>query len=429
MLEPYVIDLIYSAMIGMMAGLVVGILPAIPIFLGFMVAVNFVPVSPECYVITAVVTTIGSQFFGSVAALYYKIPGEQSSFPVLIEAQQIKDPRTIYEAIQLTAMGSLVATIVSATLMYAALAFGIFDGVRVGLELRFVLMVILVAMGIFTGGKTLYNLLALIMGTLLIFYEDWAPYSPLPQYYFNGMLGLIIIFSFQLIWNKPLEVDQRYFDEKIKEIPVKYMPWMPKMISRAFIGVPFGLIPQVGSTLSSYACYIWEKIKGRDAMHRMVAAETANNGAIIFCWLPLFLFGVPIGGTEMLLVTQYNMYDLNFSWLKDPNKQVLLYSILVISGFFYYFLAKSANKIIYKNMIGIINSRIFSITLVALTLLLFYNMNGFAGSVILTHLIVFVPVSYFVYRYNVNLLAVVVALLLTEGLAFSSYQMYQIYLK
>lgn len=413
----------------MLAGLVVGILPAIPIFLGFMVAVNFVPVSPECYVITAMLTTIGSQFFGSVAALYYKIPGEQSSFPVLIESQKIKNPRTIYEAIQLTAMGSLVATIIAASLMYAALAFGIFDDVKVGVELRFTLMLILVLMGVLTNGKVVYNFLALIIGTLLIFYEDWSPYSPLPQYYFNGMLGLIIIFSFQLIWNKPLEVDQRYFDEKTKEVPVSYLEWLPKMFSRGFIGVPFGLIPQVGSTLSSYACYVWEKYKGRDAMHRIVAAETANNGAIIFCWLPLFLFGVPIGGTEMLLVAQYNMYDLNFSWLQDSNKQLLLFSVIVISGFFYYFLAKSANKIIYKNMIGIINSRIFSITLVAFTLLLFYNMNGFAGSVILTHLMVFVPVSYFVHRYNVNLLAIVVALLLTEGLSFSGYQMYQIYLK
>ena len=414
-------------MIGLVTGIIVGLLPGIPIFLGFMISVNFVPVGPENYLITAIVITIGSQFFGSVAALYYKIPGESSSFPVLIESKNITDPRVIYEAIKLTALGSLVATLIAGTLFYLALVLGFLNGIKIGVEIKFLLMAILFTIAVFTSGKILSNSAILLLGTVVSFYEDLAPHTILPQYFFNSMLALIIIFGFQLIWNQRLEFKKN--NSLPIENEVNYKKWIPLMLVRSLIGSPFGFIPQLGSTISSYTFYLYEKLRGKGSMERIVSAETANNGAIIFSWLPLLLFGIPINGTEILLTTYYNMYDFNFSWIGIHSKQLLLYFIILFSGFVYYFMARAANIVIYKNMIELINNRVFALMIIAFSLYLFYSLNAYSFNVIMTHLIIFTPISYLISKMDVNLFALVISLLLSEELGFTLLQMYQIYLQ
>ena len=122
------------------------------------------------------------------------------------------------------------------------------------------------------------------------------------------MLALIIIFAMQMIWNK---TDALEAANTSKKSNISIRNKIPMMLKYSMIGTLFGLIPQLGATISSYASYAWEKFRGRDSFSRITASETTNNSAIIFSWFPLLLFGVPITATEILLLQQLNIFGFS----------------------------------------------------------------------------------------------------------------------
>ena len=102
------IELLFTMLLGIISGVMAGLLPGIPVFLGFMLFLPFVPVDPLMIVIYGIVMNIGTQFFGSMSALYFKVPGESSSFPILLELKNFDTPEKIHHAIKLTTLGSLI---------------------------------------------------------------------------------------------------------------------------------------------------------------------------------------------------------------------------------------------------------------------------------------------------------------------------------
>lgn len=420
-------------LLGMFAGIMSGLLPGVPIFLGFLLFLPFVPIDPLCIVIYGIVMNIGTQYFGSMAALYFKVPGESSSFPVLLELNNINTPRKIYHAIKLTTLGSLIATLIASVGIWLSLSTGIFDRIYMPLWLKLTVFLSLVILSLFHDKKYIKNFSILVTCIIFVFYSDilifFNSFTSLaskvfPVYYFNSMLALIILFVMQLIWNKPIKLSTAAMSQK-SSYPVAEN--IPLMIKYSMVGTVLGFIPQLGATISSYASYNWEKFKKKDSFKRITASETANNSAIISCWFPLLLMGVPITATEVLLVQHLNKFGFDFSFLKSTDAQIILLTSMIVAGFIYYVLSVMVNRSMYNLLGKLITRRWFSIGLAFLSLTIFYFIDRHSLSFIMVHLFIFVPLSWLIHRMKINMLPVVIGLLLMKDILFTFRQVIQIY--
>ena len=75
------------------------------------------------------------------------------------------------------------------------------------------------------------------------------------------------------------------------------------MLLRASLtGALTGLIPGMGTAISSNVAYSVEQKISASYLQRLTAAESANNAAVITCLLTVLLFGLPILASEALIL-------------------------------------------------------------------------------------------------------------------------------
>jgi len=417
------VDFLITFCLGILGGFFAGVTPGVPITLGFLLFLPLIQVDAFLITMYAIQVGMGTQFFGSQAVLYYKIPGESSSFPTMLEIKNFNTPEKIRNMVQITAWGSLVASIFALFILGISLVTDAFGWVRMPIEVKSLLFLILILVAIGINKKYFSNFLILLLSTAICFYEDIAPITDfMPTYYFNGFLGVIIIFAMQLVWNKPKKINQTEIKKGTK---FNFKTWFPFFAKYSVIGSFFGFIPQLGTTLGSFSTYLYEKRKGSNAVKRVAAAETSNNTSIIIHWLPLFLFGVPITTTEIMLVSHFNIYQLDFEFLND--KAIMLVTALLASAVVYTGLCLTTNKIFYNTLAKVISNYIVSILLAFTSVFLFYFIGDYTMNFLLVHLLLFVPISLVIHKLNVNLLTVTIGLILSEQIIFTFYQLLQIY--
>jgi putative tricarboxylic transport membrane protein len=420
-------DIVFAGLVGVCSGVITGIAPGIPILLGFFIFLPLIDQSAMPLLTYAIVSMMGSQFFGSQAALYYKVPGEASSFPVLFEMKNFTNPADIYKAVQSTTYGSLVASLFGTAVLMATLMFGLVSGLYLPILLKFSIFLFVFAIGIFGDKKPVTNIIVIATAIFIAYYEDVAPYIGTPGYYFNSILALIIIVAFQLAFKKPEAVSGNVVDN-VTKTPFKWSPWIWIYIKYSAIGSLFGFIPQAGATISSYATYMWEKYRNSDSITRITASETANNSAIVVAWLPLIVFGIPINASEIMLVQYYNQLGLDFSFMRDFTAQLTLLAVLVLSTLIYSALALTTNKLLYGSLALILNHRWFGLAVGVISVFIFFYVNNYTAWYIFIHLAVFLPLSYITARLEISLVPIVIGLLLSDQLTRTGHQVFQIYI-
>ena len=422
------IDIFFTFCLGILSGLLTGLMPGINILLGFMLFLPFVPLDPLCIVLYAIIARIGSQFFGSMAVLYLKIPGEASSYPVLMELKNLKGKDT-FRAVMLTNVGSLIATVMSSMILFVVLFYDFAKYIYFPILIKLTIFWALVMIAIFSNKRILANILILLVATGINFYPELAAevktyVPPVPIYYFNNQLILIIIFISQLLWQKTPNYSSRAVARDKTNLQVK--KYLGNISLHSVFGCVLGLIPQMGATISSYFSYAFEKWKKNTTLNKIVASETANNSAAITAWLPLLLFGIPISASEIVLVQYFQKFNLNFAFLREANVSHLIISCLILSGVMYFLLATLLNQRYYVSFGKLLSQKWFSYFLFLVSLLFFYWVNAYNLKYLLIHLIIFMPVSYFLYVVRADLLAVVLGLLLTDEICYTTYRAIQI---
>ena len=423
-----IMEIIQSVILGLLSGLLTGLMPGINILLGFMLFLPFVPLDPLCIVLYGIIARLGSQFFGSMAVLYLRIPGESSSYPVLMELKNLKGKDT-FKAVMLTNVGSLAATVLSSMILFALL-FGDFSKyIYFPILLKLTIFWLLLFFAIFANGIVLANIFLLIIATGINFYPEIASgvktHAPaIPIYYFNNQLILIIIFISQLLWQKTPNYSSRAVTRNASNLQIK--KYLGNISLHSLFGCVLGLIPQLGATISSYASYTFEKLRKKTALDKITASETANNSAAITGWLPLLLFGIPISASEIVLVQYFQKFNLNFEFLQQTNTLVII-SSLILSGIIYFLLATLLNQKYFILFGALLSKRWFSYFLFLISILCFYLTNAYDLKYLLIHLIIFVPIGYLLYFFKADLLAVVIGLLLTDEIYYTTYRAIQIY--
>ena len=421
------VEIATAIFFGIVTGVLTGLAPGIPIVLGYFLFLPLIDPTPFPLLCYAMLAMMGTQFFGSQAALYYRVPGETSSFPILFEIKNFNTSTEIYQAVQTTTYGSLVASLFASSLLTLTLMFGLLHGLTLPILVKFGIFLFLIGVAIVGDRRWVVNTLTILFCSLISFYEDLAPVINTPVYYFNSLLALIIIVSFQLTFKDPEAVNYKQIDDLEKQ-PFPFRKWVVPFSAYSLIGSVFGFIPQLGSSVSSYACYFYEKLKKSSPLARVTASETANNSAIITAWLPLLVFGIPITATEVLFVQYFNQLGFDFEFMKETSNQLALFSVLVFATLIFSALALSTNKLLYKWIAIFLSNRWFGVIVGTISVTMFFYVNSYTLQYILVHLAVFLPISYIVAKLKVSLLPIVIGFLLTGSVIQIGHRVFQIYI-
>jgi putative tricarboxylic transport membrane protein len=422
----------WSLLVGVFGGVIVGLLPSISPAVGFLILLPLISIDPVSIVILAITINIGAQFFGSQAVLYYRLPGETSSYPTLMEAKNFRSSHQIYQAVQVTTIGSLVATIISSLIFGVILLSGVFQNLLLPIIVKAMIYLILLMLIVFVPlNKILVNVTAFVIVIFIANYSEVSAYSQgfLPIYYINEMLSLIILFSMQLVWHRHMLTYEGAKVQTSKDFLSGWSRWKSLYLKYSALGLIGGLIPAVGATLSSYAGYLLESYKKKsEPLRKIAAAETANNSATVSSWLPLLVFGVPITATEILLLDFFQQNGMSLKSLVEFNNVTILILMIVFAGILFSIIALTTNQFFYLSVAKFLCDVRFALLIVTFGVTSLAISQSLSLSVVLTHLAIFIPLSWIMSKTTENYLLITVGFLLSNEMFFTFMQTYQIYL-
>lgn len=318
------------ALIGCIAGTVVGVLPGLgPTAAIAMLLPLATILDPAPAIIMMAAIFYGAMYGGSTTAIIANIPGEASSVPTAIEGYQLTQEGRAGPALAISAISSFLAgtlgvvglTFFAPLLARAALAFGPPE--------YFMLTVLGMSLVISLSGRALgKGLLAALLG-LLTAMVGLDPLTGVARLTFNSIelmggiefvpviMGLFAIS--EVLINAEKKTTYALKGKKIEWLPT----WQDikdtygAMIRSGFLGFFFGLIPGCSPAVTSFMVYDLEKRFskhpekfGHGALDAVAAVEGSNNATASGGFVPLFSFGIPSGPALAVLMGGFMMYGL-----------------------------------------------------------------------------------------------------------------------
>jgi putative tricarboxylic transport membrane protein len=341
--------LVQGAIVGLMPGLngIVGVIVVLPFFYNW--PVEAILLFFSCYICV-------TQYFGSVSALLFKVPGEGSSLPVLDVSIRLKRFTSIVKTYRTTALTSLVGALVGITL-FVVLFFIFRHNWTQLFSTKFIVgfLSLLLLVLILQNRQYIFNITMLVLGLGLVYFNElpvlnticdaasWFCFLRSPT---EATLILLSVFCVPLFFYRVHNVVP---DNSVNG----YMPgwgnivkFWPVGIKHGLFGFFAGFTPGAGLTLASNVSNGIElKRNPHKLLTRAGAAEAANNAAAISCTIPFLFLGIPITPSELVidnfLATRF--YRLNLTTLD---------TILPIAGYAVSFVALLITCMLIINIVS-----------------------------------------------------------------------------
>ena len=430
------ITLFFIILAGIFVGILTGLLPALPVYVGpFLLYYFHNNLSLEYLLIFWLVVVSGSQFFGSVATITTKIPGEESALVYL----QDLDHLTLHERQALlyqTAVGSLIAGVVSSIFLYVGLKVVNLDNLPILSSVKFQLLLYTLTLLslLFTNKNVLWTIFLVCLGFLIspqnnyAIDSTWFEVKTLFQGYtfFMVLLGVMIIpqaFSYRK--------ESGSYNNQFDKIIVKSQNlWLT--IRSTFIGLIAGLIPGPSATTASVMAY---KTTPGSTSNKIIAAETANNSSVIACALPLLAFALPINQNTLIMSNIADIKSLFLptgifadSFIKSFTVLDITIISVIVSLFIYYFLSTRLIDWYAKLVVGL-HSKMKFILLGVVALLIGIDLYT-AETTVVSYLILltfFTILGIVLKLRNVSPLPLLFTVILGDKLIWLYLQAYNIY--
>lgn len=329
-------ELILYIAIAICSGILVGLLPGLNIWTPMLLIIPFANWLPIwAIVLIWLGTSIGSQYFGSVSAILCKVPGEGSSLVYINDINKINRDNRI-NLVYVTAVGSFFASIIALLLLFWLNSYLIdlvklvsTNWVKLGIYLAIITFLV------FSDKNVTISTILLIVGLvlapksdqtlplLLYTLDDWT-YFLTPSIITVGLLVIPDLFNRSIITDGIIK--QYRIDTNIK-----IFHWYP-IIRGTIVGLVGGLIPGQNASISSLLAHRLESILRRPLFNKVVAAESADNSAVIMGALPLTSLGLPTTISTMILVSL--LTTKLFLMPGDANKP-LIYNLNFLELVFY----------------------------------------------------------------------------------------------
>ncbi|MEE3227677.1 MAG: tripartite tricarboxylate transporter permease, partial [Chloroflexota bacterium] len=264
-----------------------------------------------------------TQFSGSVSAIIYGVPGEQSSIPAVTEGHKLFRLGQGDLAISGSAIGSFFGSFLTVLFVYALFPY-VENVMYLFNSLSQLIILLMVGIFLVLSGNIIKNILmcafAYLLGSIgthsyhhegtFLTFGNADLTTGIPM--FPVVLALFIIpqlYQAYKIRNTKTEADQSKF--KVSLHFKNFISHWKSSVRGTVLGFFAGLCPGLSTTLSSTLSYTVEKKLEKDykpgSMKCLIASETANNSGSFSMLIPLLILGIPIVPSEALL------YDINAS--------------------------------------------------------------------------------------------------------------------
>ena len=430
------ITLFFIILAGICVGILTGLLPALPVYIGpFLLYYFHNDLSLEYLLVFWLVVVSGSQFFGSVATITTKIPGEESALVYLHDL----DGLTLQERNSLlhqTAVGSLIGGIVSSVFLYFALKIVNLDNLPVLASVKFQLVLYTVTLLslLVTNKNLVWTILLFCLGFMISPQNNYAINSTWFELktWFQGYTFFMVLLGVMIIPQILAYYDNKTsYDSKFTKITSSSQNlWLS--FKSTFIGLVAGLIPGPSATTASAIAY---KTTTRSVSDKIIAAETANNSSVISCALPLLAFALPINQNTLIMSNIADIKSLYLpnaifagSFLQSFSVLDITIMSLMVSLFIYYYLSTHLIDL-YARFVVTLHSRIKYILITVIALLIGIDLYT-AETTLVSYLILltfFTILGIVLKLKNVSPLPLLFTIILGDKLIWLYIQAYNIY--
>ena len=355
-------ELFVPGLIGILTGFASGFIPGIGNFASLLIIFPYLyTLDPIQVLVLYVGLTTISQYIGSIPAITYGVPGESSSIPAVIESKNLRNSNETYQAIVQSAIGSTFGGLVVLALTwllldYLMLLMTFFD---TKMQLILYVSMFFVMCFIVKSNSIMINVLMIIFGLALgmIGYNKWLQKTiltfDLPALH-SGIpfvIVMIVLLGIPEIL-KNFQVKQKYKALIPKKIKIKFNVITSFWYS--LIGFLGGLAPGMTTTMSSQLAYLISKFLTKDPVNRITASETANNAGAFSQLIPLMMLGIPLVGSEALILNIMEAKGFNLGLISFPSTfqtvGIALVIINVVGLLFAWPLAKHVTRLFAFNI-------------------------------------------------------------------------------
>ena len=314
-------------LVGVGLGLISGLIPGVGNFVLMLLVWPFLSVFGivELLIMYASMAAI-SQYIGSIPAIVYGIPGESSSYPAVAESRNLTTVQQVSQAISGSAFGSVVGSLTVVGLCYAFVEYTDLIKYFYSTKILVGLLLLVTLVMIFTVNNRWWVNFMLILSGIGLGMIGYNSYLNINFATFGNMhlyaglpmpVVLICLFAIpQMLHHWNTEITKSL--NKTYELGRLYILNPVALLGSTVIGFFGGLIPGLTTVFSSTAAYNASMLFTKDPVKRIVVSETANNAGAFSMLLPLLIFGVPLIGSEAILLflmeqKGFNLVQFKFS--------------------------------------------------------------------------------------------------------------------
>ena len=420
---------------GIIIGILVGLLPVLPIYFGPFVLYYFLPyIELEHMLVFWTSVLIGSQYFGSITTITTGIPGEASSIVYLNDTNKmtlVEKNKLLYQ----TAKGSLVATFVGVGVLYGLVQYArSADDLLFFSSVNFQIVAYTVAMLSFIlMSKKMLVTVGLILLAIVIspnnnyaLPDTWFQIQLIFQGYtiYLVVLGVLIIPEV-ISYNSKLKKHESHFEANHKAKLNVF-----QTIKASVIGIISGLIPGPNSILASAFAYKSTK----ETKQKVVNAEVANNSAVISALLPFITIGIPITTSSLIFS---NLLDIKAITLPEtiflPSSitgvntfELMVVSIIIVSVIMYYLAINFID--VYVKLIDNLHNKMKFIMIGIVGLLIAFDLYASELTIMSYSLLLmfFTAIGVVLKNKNIDAIPFMFMLLLGDKAVWTYMQYYQI---
>jgi putative tricarboxylic transport membrane protein len=364
----------------MISGIVIGVFPGVgpasgililyPVLIGLPVA--------DLFVFYAVMMS-SVQYYSSIPSIVYGMAGEITSVPAVQYGHAEFRQGRGAELLSSTATSSLIASVVGVLIFYTATQYIDFMKYFVNTNPRLALLTIIIVLISIASKQKILALAFAILGLVIghIGYDvlrrehflSAADFLPSGVPFLPVLIGFLMLPElFHHARHTLSTVDINLGQLGLRTRLVKLLKFPPALSSLrgSVIGAVMGLVPMVGTSVSSMVAAVIEKKINNNNQRIVISAEAANNSAAVTVLIPLIFLALPIIPSEAVIMTlaersgfgQANSLNLIAS-LAGPLVLILVLVNIAnwfIAGIFYQHMISlyvRLSKIIYPILIAV----------------------------------------------------------------------------
>ena len=423
---------------GLAIGIFGGLLPALPVYIAPFILYTFhTGMNITEMLVFWLTAYIGGQYFGSIATITTNIPGEESSLIYINDLPGYTlDQKN--KLLHDTALSSTVATVLAIILMWLIVSY-----LEIG-TLPFLYSVIVQA--------AVYGFM--ILSFLLMHKRHWflvlltiiggisiAPHAnyALPNIWyswtwlFEGYTFYLIILGTLIIPNimQYTASDVSTNTNSFTAVKNQCFNWW-NTIKASIIGFVAGLIPGPSADVGAIAAY---KTAGKDTNDKIIAAEAANNSAILASVIPFFLLAVPVNNNSILMSGIMDMHGLTMSEAVLESSNIFGLSVIdlvtlilfIVVGLYYMLSTHLINY--YVKLMVLLHGRIKIMLLTIVSILIYVDLLSAEITVLhyFTLLAFFTGIGLLLKKFNVSAIPLMFSILLGDRLVWAMLQITNIY--